>query len=309
MIAVLGVPFDASSGAKLGGQFAPKAYREASSYYWTHTQIDGKPLVEIESREGVDPRVFRERIRDLGDVPILHVDWDVTSARIREASFRIHARGAFAVALGGDHLITSALVQGYQDAVVRRSGGRIGYIRFSSCLDLGDEDRTWGRVWRGTTNRRLIETGVVDTGNMVWIGTNGYVRFEEWQLAQKLRVRVFTSDEVRARGIEEVVTEAVKTAKSGCDGIYVSIDMDVVDGGYLAATPAPRFDGLRNADLLTAMGLLGRADVQALDVCGLNPTVEVMGQGKTGQRFGVHLVLRFAHAKMSAIAGDAWGRR
>jgi hypothetical protein len=49
-----------------------------------------------------------------------------------------------------------------------------------------------------------------------------------------------------------------------------------------------------------AMDVLGRAPVGVLDVCGLNPLVEVMSLGKTGQRFGVHLILRFIYQKILA---------
>jgi hypothetical protein len=48
------------------------------------------------------------------------------------------------------------------------------------------------------------------------------------------------------------------------------------------------------------MDVFARGPVGALDVCGLKPLVEVMGLGKTGQRFGAHLVLRFAYPKILA---------
>ena len=164
----------------------------------------------------------------------------------------------------------------------RRAGGGVGYIQLSSRLDLGDEDPAYGRVWRGATVRRLLDAGAVRPENLVWIGTNGYVRLEEWELARTLGAPMFTPDDVRRRGIAAVATAALEIAGRGCDGVYVSVDMDVVDGGYVAMTGAPQLDGLRNDDVWRAMDVFARGPVGALDVCGLNPLVEVMSLGKTG---------------------------
>jgi arginase family enzyme len=298
MVAIVGVPYETSTPAKRGPLIAPRAYRESSTYYQSHTNADGGPLIEIDSRQRVEPAVVRAKLRDLGDLPVSHVDWTETAGMLRDACRRIVERRAVPVFLGGDHFISSALVLGYRDAVVAAGGRGVGYIQLSSRLDLGDADPAYGRVWRGATVRRILDAGAIPPQNLVWIGTNGYVRLEEWELARTLGARLFTAHDVRRRGIDAVMTEAVDFAGHGRDGIYLSVDMDVVDGGYVAMTGVPQLDGLRNDEVWKAMDILGRAPVGILDVCGLNPLVEVMSLGKTGQRFGVHLVLRFAYAKM-----------
>ena len=299
-VAIVGVPYETSSPTRRGPIHAPRAYRESSSYYWGHTNPGGGALIEIDSRERVDPAVVHGKLRDLGDLALSHVDWAETERLLRDACRRIIGRGATAVFLGGDHFITSALVLGYRDAVLAAGGRGVGYIQLSSRLDLGDEDPAYGRVWRGATVRRLLDAGAVRPENLVWIGPNGYVRLEEWELARTLGAPLFTPDDVRRRGVEPVAAAALEAAGRGCDGVYVSVDMDVVDGGYVAMTGAPQLDGLRNDDVWRAMDVFARGPVGALDVCGLNPLVEVMSLGKTGQRFGAHLVLRFAYPKILA---------
>ena len=44
-------------------------------------------------------------------------------------------------------------------------------------------------------------------------------------------------------------------AGHGCDSVYVSIDFDVMDGGIVAATADPCFDGLTNVELLKAVDI------------------------------------------------------
>jgi arginase family enzyme len=303
MVAVVGVPYETSTPWKRGPLLGPRAYRETSLYYWSHADAAGDAQIEIDSGQRVDPAMVHRALRDLGDVPVSHVDWGQTEGLLRETSRRIVERGAYPVFLGGDHFVTYPLALGYADAVRERAGGRIGYIQLSSRLDLADEDPVYGRVWRGATVRRLLDTGAVRPENVAWIGATGYVRLEEWDAVQKLDGRVFTSEDVRRRGIRAVTTEAVAIASNGCDGIYVSVDVDAVDGGYVAMTGVPQLDGLRNVDVWEAMDVLGRAPVGALDLCGLNPLIEVMSLGKTGQRFGVHLILRFVYQKLFPTDG------
>ena len=138
-------------------------------------------------------------------------------------------------------------------------GGSVGYIQFSSRLDLGARDPVWGDVWRGATARRLLDSETVRPENMVFIGANGYVPLEQWQMAERLPAAVITAEQVRSRGIPDVISEALERASHNCSGVFVGIDIDVMDGGYVAMTGAPRFDGLRNVDLFEAMPLLARA--------------------------------------------------
>ena len=183
MFGVFGVPYDVSAPDQLGPRLAPKAYRETSTYFQMMTAQDAT-LVEINSRLPTDTNVVRDRVRDLGDLPVSHVDWEILSSTLRDAAKRISGLGAVPIALGGDHFIASALAQGYREA----TGGNIGYIQLSSRLDLGLRDPAWGDVWRGATVRRLLDSGTVHPKNLVWIGANGYVPSTSgrWQIGSRL---------------------------------------------------------------------------------------------------------------------------
>ena len=298
MFGVFGVPYDVSSPDQIGPRVAPKAYRETSTYFQMMTARDST-LVEINSRLTTDTNVMRALVRDLGDLPVSHVDWEIMSSTLRNAAHSITARGAVPVALGGDYFITYPLVQGYMEA----TGGSIGYIQLSSRFNLGYRDPVWGDVWRGATARRLLDSETVRPENMVFIGANGYVPLDQWQMVERLPATVITAEQVRARGIPDVISEAIEHASDGCSGVFVGIDIDVMDGGYVAMTGTPRFDGLRNVDLFEAMPLLARGPVGAVSLCGLNPLIETMSLVKTGQRCGVEMLIRFIDEKIR-LAGS-----
>ena len=120
MVAIAGVPYESSTSGRRGPLLGPRAYRETSTYYQSHTNAGGSALVEIDSRERVEPAVVRARLRDLGDLAVSHVDWAETEGLLRDACRRIVRRGAVPVFLGGDHFVSSALVPGYRDAVWER---------------------------------------------------------------------------------------------------------------------------------------------------------------------------------------------
>ena len=306
MVAVFGVPYESSSPTKLGPQDAPRAYRETSNYYKHHTNPGAKDI-DVNTRERFENELFSRKFRDIGDLRVAPHDWALTEGWISDPVHQIISRGAVPVGLGGDHFVTYGLIQGYKKAVANRGGGpsgtgRIGYIQFSSRLDLGSNDPVWGEVWRGATVSRIIDSGIVRPENVVWVGTNGYVRLEEWERAKAVSDNIFTVEDVQREGIETVTAKALEIAGDGCDEIYASVDMDVVDGGYVAMTGAPQLDGLRNVDMWNAMDVLAAGKVGALDLTGLNPLIETMGLGKTGQRFGTHLVLRYAHPMVKKLA-------
>ncbi len=294
-VAFLGVPFDLSCSDRAGARLGPAACRAASAYY----AVFGGAFEEITTG-----RLLRVPAAvDLGDVAVHPHDWDATEVILRRTVAAVVGAGGRPVTIGGDHFVTSALVAGFREGL-RSSTGRAGYVQFSSQLDLGTEDRVWGSVWRGATARRIIESHAVEPGNMVWVGTNGYVRSDQLAFAREHDLAVFTLDDVRAQGIAAVTRRAIEIAGRGCDSAYVSIDLDVLDGGYMPTTSRPSFRGLTDVELLTAADVLGEGGVGALDVTGLNPTVE--SAAITGARFAAWLILRFI-SEQSPIA-TAGGR-
>ncbi|MCH9037599.1 MAG: agmatinase family protein [Chloroflexi bacterium] len=288
MVAIAGVSYDLSCTSRIGARYGPRAIRDSSRYYTG--AFERSDLVEI-TTGGRMKMSSRLKILDLGDLNVYPLDWPRSEASLRDSMYQMALTGATPVILGGDHFITYPLVQGYADAIKERSGRSIGYIQFSSRLDLGDEDPVWGRVWRGATARRILDSGAVPPSNMVWVGVNGYLPSEDWEMAQERGLSVFTLKDVRERGILEVAEQAAEIAGEGCQAIYVSVDFDVLDGAYVPTTGSTGFDGLTNVELLKVMDLFQRTKVGALDLTGLNPTVNMTSA--TGQRFGAWLVIRY----------------
>ena len=119
--------------------------------------------------------------------------------------------------------------------------------------------------------RRLVESGAVRGDRFLQIGLRGYWPGPEtlaWMAEQGFRSYEMT--EVVARGLDECLTEAFAIATDGCDGVFLSIDIDVVDPGMAPGTGTPEPGGLTSRQLLDAV----RRCALELPVVGLD-VVEV----------------------------------
>jgi agmatinase len=293
MFAVAGVPYDLSARVP-GARYGPRAIRTASSGLFSVPDGLKEGWTDAESAEMLKFRGGPDfALGDLGDFAVSALDWTTTSKEVERAMLETASAGAIPLILGGDHLITLPLITGFQQAMAKGGRGRVGYLRFSSKLDLGERDEILGDTWRGATNRRILERNVVNPSNMVWVGVSGYVPEPELELVRSRGMRVHTLSEVRSDGITVVTDRAMLEAGAGCDTVYVSIDMDVVNGAYLQCLGVPSFRGLHNVELQEAVNVLSGSGVGALDVVGTNPLPDFWGHGQVASYFAAALLFYF----------------
>jgi arginase family enzyme len=66
-------------------------------------------------------------------------------------------------------------------------------------------------------------------------------------------MRSFEMTEVVARGLDECLTEAFSIATDECEGVFLSVDVDVVDPGMAPGTGTPEPGGFTGRQLLDAV--------------------------------------------------------
>ena len=86
----------------------------------------------------------------------------------------------------------------------------------------------------------------------------------EWMAHQGMRSYEMT--EVVTRGLDACLTEASALALDGCDAVFLSVDVDVVDPGSAPATGTPEPGGLSARELLDAVRRIG----MELPLCGVD---------------------------------------
>ena len=252
---ILGAPFDGGTSHRPGARFGPQAIRLTD--YLPH---DGsRPHLAL----GVDPLV-ELGVVDVGDVEMPSGETEASLDRLAAAVERVARSGALPVVLGGDHTVALPDVTG----VARHVGwGKVSVIHFDAHADTGDTQ--WGSLYgHGTPMRRLIDSGACRGDRFIQIGLRGYWPEPEtlaWMAEQGMRS--FEMSEIVARGLDAVLDEALDLARTDCDAIWLSVDVDVVDPGHAPGTGTPEPGGLTSRQLLDAVrriameGPLGGMDV------------------------------------------------
>jgi agmatinase len=238
---VLGAPYDGGTSHRPGTRFGPAAIR--STDYLGH---DGsRPSLAL----GVD--ALRDlRVLDAGDVEMPPGDSARSLAALETAVQTIAEQGVLPLVLGGDHSIALPDVTGVARAV---GWGRVGVVHFDAHADTGDI--SFGSLYgHGQPMRRLLESGAVTGDRFLQIGLRGYwpgPDVLEWMADRSMRSYEMT--EVVDRGLDACLGEAFATAAEGTAGVYLSVDIDVVDPGMAPGTGTPEPGGLTSRQLLDAV--------------------------------------------------------
>ncbi len=259
-VVIVGAPFDGGTSYRSGARFGPQALRAAC--YLEH---DG-------SRPSLAMRVdgLRDlKVVDAGDVELYSGDAARSCADLEVEIEKIANTGAIPLVLGGDHTITWPDATGVARA---RGWGKISVIHFDAHADTGDI--TFGSlIGHGQPMRRLIESGAVRGDRFLQIGLRGYWPEPEtlgWMAEQGMRSYEMT--EIVTRGLTACLSEAFKIALSDCDGIFLSVDIDVCDPGFAPGTGTPEPGGLSARELLDAVRrICYELPVVGMDIVEVSP--------------------------------------
>ena len=267
-VVIIGAPIDWGATYRGGARFGPKAIREAD-YLDADMHRPHLPT-------GIDP--FEQfSVVDAGDIEVAPGYLELGLETLADTVERIAEAGAVPIVLGGDHSVTF----GNGTGLARVHGdGSFGLVHFDAHADTGETNA--GQLHgHGTPMRRLIESGAVPGHRFVQIGLRGYwpgPTTVAWMAEQ--RMETFLMTEIVERGLTAVVNDAVASC-SGSDskGIFISVDIDVVDPGMAPGTGTPEPGGITSRELLDTVRRLARElPVIGADVVEVSPPYDGPGQ-------------------------------
>lgn len=302
MIAVFGAPFEVST--RYGARLGPKVIREQSTHFQYYIESDANAeIVDVDTGRLLRPKRSK-RIVDLGDVNIYPMDVAKTGASITRMVDDIATAGAFPVMLGGDHFITFPAVRGLHDAVRRKkSNARIGYIHLDAHFDIGDDNALYGRLNNATIVRRIMELPGVDPRNISMVGIRGIARKSQVDLTRASGINYYPMPEVRKRGLESVMREAIEKASDGCDAVYATFDIDVVDVIHAPGNGGIMFGGLSASEALRVADMLAECNViGGFDINEVNANYDI---SDITAKLGATVVFKFLMPKLFDISTEA----
>ena len=240
-VIILGAPIDSGTSHRSGAKFGPQAIRGGD--YLPH---DGeRPHMALRTDGLKDLKVL-----DAGDLLMPGGDLKKSLEVLAVATEKISRAGIIPVILGGDHSIASADVAGI---AAHRGLGKISMIHFDAHADTGDSQ--FGALeGHGIPMRQLIDSGAVRGDRFLQLGLRGYWPDNEtleWMRDQGMRSYEMT--EIHHRGLNTVLDESFARLTDECDGVFLSVDIDVVDPGMAPGTGTPEPGGMTSRELLESV--------------------------------------------------------
>jgi agmatinase len=259
--AVYGIPFDSTTLYRTGSLHGPHAVRDASAQFLPYHYDFDADLDELIT------------LVDCGDAAAVPGSARTTFERAGADLRQIHAAGAMPIVLGGEHSVTIAATA----ALAESREGPFGLVVFDTHLDTAEDIGGETLTYCAPVSRTLeLEQFPVENASLVGIHGPANPR-EERVWAEERGLRVHGMAEIERRGIREVTAEAVEREWSGTKGVYVSIDIDVLDAAFAPGTSGAEPGGLTTRELLAAVGVVAAAGYTAFDVVEVAPQYDPAG--------------------------------
>lgn len=204
----------------------------------------------------------------------------------------------FPVVLSGDHSISGATIAGIKMA---KPNSKLGVIWIDAHADLhtpyttpsgnmhgmplatalAEDNKENGeheldseteKQWNNLKNIGKISPKILGE-DIVFISLRDYER-EEKAVIEKYGMKVITTNEVRRKGVENIVRSVIRYLND-CTDIYVSFDVDCLDSSISKGTGTPVSNGLREreAEDLVSKFMQNRK-ICCFEIAEVNPTLD-----------------------------------
>ncbi|MBR5045579.1 MAG: arginase [Oscillospiraceae bacterium] len=199
-------------------------------------------------------------------------------SRLYSALVSSRSEGDFTILAGGDHSCAIPSVLSSEKVY-----GDIGVIWIDAHTDFNTFRTTeTGNIhglplacaagYECEELRTFHDGKTVDPANVCIIGARSIDR-EERENLRDAGVTVFSTDDLRTKGIREVVEEAFSVCLNGTGSVHVSFDLDVIDPSLVPGVSVPAPDGISTEEAFDVIAAVTDRidDVCSFDLVELNP--------------------------------------
>ena len=255
--AVVGAPFDVGATYRSGTRFGPQGIRRISCLYSTYSFEHG-----IDLKESL-------KVCDLGDI-VCPANITKSHDQISKGIAHILDAGTMPLILGGDHSIGYPTARGIAECVE----GNVGIVHLDRHVDTQEKDMDeimHTCPWFHATN--IPNCPPV---NLVQLGIGG------WQSprigvkhGRSMRTTILTVDDIAEIGIDKTVEIALEVAWKGASAVFLSVDIDCVDAGFVPGTGWPEPGGLLPREMLGILRGVAAEGVVGMEVCEVSPPYDI----------------------------------
>ena len=205
---------------------------------------------------------------DAGDVACADGRLEAAQDALAQRVAQTMAQGCTPLVLGGGHEVAWGTFQGIARA--RADARRVLVVNFDAHFDL----RMAGQANSGTPFRQIQEWCVAHGRPFDYrvFGISRYANTQAlFERADALGVRYWLDDALQAEAAVLAALATLESDLSQCDGVYLTVDMDVLPGASAPGVSAPAPLGVslafveRLLDAVLASGKLLGADIAELN--------------------------------------------
>jgi agmatinase len=250
-IVVIGVPDESRSHAKRkGASKGPDGLRTASNSF-EFFEREGK-IIPICPMKGT---LENKKIFDFGNTSredLYRLVFDIASAK------------KLPITIGGDHSITTLILQAIHDAL---GADKISLLYFDAHPDFVSSTRNYyGSVITDSLD-------YINFTKSILIGTRA-AELEELENASKQNLEIITPIDIIEMGINATVKKII--SKCGSSKVYLSIDLDCMDPGVAPGVSVPAPGGLFPLDLIYMIKkITENLHIVGMDIVELSPDYDL----------------------------------
>lgn len=186
--------------------------------------------------------------------------------------------GSFPIVIGGDHSVAVASALASQ-----KRNGDIGIIWIDSHPDYNTFETTaTGNIhglplaaitgYKNKELRRYHDGDIIQPARCVIVGARS-IDDPERDNVRYSGTTMFTNEDIKNLGIEEILNKAFEIAGKNTKGIHISFDLDVLDPDIAPGVSVPEFDGLTQEQGMKIMEIIRKniSKVVSFDLVEFNP--------------------------------------
>ena len=219
---IFGIPYDKTSSFRSGAAKAPKMIRQASWNFETFNMNNQTDILDM-------------KIHDYGNLDVEFKKPTEMVKIVNDFAQKIVNQNKIPIALGGEHSITSGIVDAFDED--------IAVLSLDAHMDFRDEyeDEKY--------NHACVIRRIFDNKNIRNIAVLGVRSAEkdEYLKAKKEKLFFKISEEIQKHGIDQIISETKKHLKD--KKIYLTLDIDVLDPCYAPGTSTPEPFGISTLDV------------------------------------------------------------
>lgn len=272
---LIGVPVDLGA-EMLGVSMGPQSLRFAGIVEkLKHVGIDITDLGDIASKSREEVEGGSHKLKHLKE--IIRIAEETASVVEKEVK-----KGSKVVALGGDHTLSLGTVAGASKAL----NGNLGLIYIDAHGDFNTDETTLSGNIHGMSLSALVGLGAkqlvdiyyegtkIKIENAILVGVSDLDSKEE-ELIKKVALPTFDMMDVLGKSFGDLFG-MIRDLSSRVDNIWVSFDLDSVDGVYAPGVGIPNTGGLTHREIMALSKYIGKkCNVIGVDIVEYNPTRDI----------------------------------